>query len=256
MTARAMRFAMATAGLGCLAGGVLMGQQAPVAPVAPATPVAPPAHNNVRPAMRWKQFDYRCEEGAKVTVYLNGEMAKVRYQERVYLMKQTQSADGNRYSDGKVVWWAKGDGGFLQEDTPDGNGKTMAKDCQLDKPFEAKASAGTVTGTISCRQRMALPRQALIQVQLLDVSAADMPAKVIAKENVTLGKRQAPVPFELKFDAGKIDAKHKYAVSAQVVVAGELRFVSDRPYVVLTAGNPSHVEMILTEVAAGEARKP
>ena len=35
-------------------------------------------------------------------------------------MKQTMSADGNRYSDGKVVWWGKGNGGFLQEDTPDG----------------------------------------------------------------------------------------------------------------------------------------
>jgi Uncharacterized protein conserved in bacteria len=35
---------------------------------------------------------------------------------------------------------------------------------------------------------------------------------VITQEEIALGERQVPVPFELKFDPGKIDPKHMYSV--------------------------------------------
>jgi putative lipoprotein len=214
--------------------------------VPPPVPAKP--SNEVRPAIRWKQFNYTCEGGAKLTVYLHNETAKVRYQDRVYVMTQTRSADGNRYSDGKVVWWGKGNGGVLEEDTPDGNGKMLVKDCEMDKPLNASAVADKVTGTVAYLQRIALPPNAIIQVQLQDVSRADAPAKTIAQEKITLGERQVPVPFEIKVDPAKIDPKHTYALSARIVVDDKLRFVNDKAYPVLTRDNPSHVEMILKAV--------
>jgi uncharacterized lipoprotein YbaY len=216
---------------------VVAGQEAPPQPAKPS--------NEVRPAIRWTQFDYTCEGGTKLTVYLHNETAKVRYRGAAYLMTQTQSADGNRYSDGKVVWWGKGNGGFLEEDTPAGNGKMIVKDCQLDKPANASPGAGSITGTVSYLQRMALPPNAVIQVQLQEVSRADVPAKTIAQEKITLGDRQVPVPFELKFDPAKIDGQHTYVVSARIVVEDKLRFLSGKAYPVLTRDNPSRVEMIL-----------
>ncbi len=126
MNGLAMRCGIVVVVLGFLLVGAGMGQEAPAAPAQP--------HNNVRPAIRWKQSDYTCEGGAKVTVYLGSQMAKVRFGEKVYVMKQTRSADGNRYSDGKVVWWGKGNGGFLQEDAPDGDGKMILKGCKQVKP--------------------------------------------------------------------------------------------------------------------------
>lgn len=113
-------------------------QQTPSAPADPAKPAAAAEpKNNVRPAIRWKQFSYTCEGGAKVTVYLRDTAAKVRTQDHIYMMRQTRSADGNRYSDGKILWWGKGDTGFLQEDTPDGDGKMLIKGCVLDQPADA-----------------------------------------------------------------------------------------------------------------------
>jgi putative lipoprotein len=250
---RARRYWISAMALGSLLAGAGMGQEAPATPSSP-TPMPrkgiarTQAQNERLAALRWKRFDYTCEGGAKITVDLKPETAKVQFQEHQYLMKQTQSADGNRYSDGKVLWWGKGNEGFLQEDAPDGNGKMMVKDCQLDKPLNAEASAGTVTGTVSYLQRMALPPNAVILVQLEDVSLADAATKVIAEENITLGDRQVPVPFTLKFDAGKIDARHNYALAARIVVAGELWFISERPYAVLTAGNPTQAEMVLKQV--------
>jgi len=240
MTRRAMREVMLAATLGSLLVCGAMAQE----------PAAAPAHNNVRMAIKWKQFDYTCEGGKKLTVYLHDQMAKVRYEDQAYLMKQTVSADGGRYSDGKVVWWGKGNGGFLQGDTPDGDGKMIVKDCQLDKPLNAERTA--VTGTVSYRQRMALPPNAEIQVQLLDVSLADAPAKAIAEEKIVLGQRQVPVPFTLKFDPTKIDPKHTYSVSANITVGSALWFISDQSYPVVTGGKPSHVEVILKQVTPAD----
>ena len=123
------------ASLGLAVAGIACAHQAPSTPADPAKPAATPGPtNNVRPALKWKRFDYTCEAGAKITVYLRDTTAKVRTSDHVYLMRQARSADGNRYSDGKVLWWGKGDTGFLQEDTPDGDGRMLVTGCVLDKP--------------------------------------------------------------------------------------------------------------------------
>jgi membrane-bound inhibitor of C-type lysozyme len=121
--------------LASMAASVAHARQTPSAPADPAKPAATSGPtNDVRPAMKWKRFDYNCEGGAKITLYLRNTTAKVRTHDQIYMMRQTRSADGNRYSDGKVLWWGKGDTGFLQEDTPDGGGKMLVKGCVLDKP--------------------------------------------------------------------------------------------------------------------------
>jgi membrane-bound inhibitor of C-type lysozyme len=123
------------ASIGLMAASVAHAQQTPSTPADPANPAATPGPtNDVRPAMKWKRFDYTCEDDAKITLYLRNTTAKVRTHDQIYMMRQTRSADGNRYSDGKVLWWGKGNTGFLQEDTPDGDGKMLVKGCVLDKP--------------------------------------------------------------------------------------------------------------------------
>lgn len=265
MGARLRLLMLPITALVALAPVALLAQEPPAPPSSPATPGAPatpaspaaPAAPAVKRAIEWKEFEYGCEGGAKLRVYLHNETAKVVYKDKVYLMRQTRSADGGRYSDGTVVWWSKGNGGFLQEDTPDGNGEMIAKGCELDKPMNAEAAPGTVSGTVSYRSRMALPASAIIEVKLQDVSLADAPAKVITKEEIALGERQVPVPFELKFDPGKIDPKHMYSVRASILVDGELRFVSDKAYPVLTRGNAAHVEVIVKPVTPSTpAAKP
>jgi uncharacterized lipoprotein YbaY/membrane-bound inhibitor of C-type lysozyme len=229
-----------------------------VGPVLPQEPTAPAPSSKPAPeykaAIKWKRFDYTCEGEQKLTVYLHDQTVKVRFKDSNYLMRQVPSADGGRYSDGRAVWWSVGNGGFLQEDNPDGEGKMIVKDCKLDKPLNGGAAAsnaggvaGSVTGTVTYLQRMALPPTAVIQVQLLDVSLADAPSKVIAEDKITLGDRQVPVPFEFKFDPSAIDPKHSYSVRAKILVDGELRFISDQSHPVLTRGNPSKVEIVVKQ---------
>jgi len=124
-------------GFGPFANSIACARRTPSTQADPAKPAAAPGPtNNVRPAIKWKRFDYTCEAGAKITVYLHDTTAKVRWHDHISMMRQTPTADGNRYSDGKVLWWGKGDAGFLQEDTPDGDGKMLVKGCTLDKPAD------------------------------------------------------------------------------------------------------------------------
>jgi uncharacterized lipoprotein YbaY/membrane-bound inhibitor of C-type lysozyme len=228
------------------AGGVLGVSAGAQEATAPAPPQGP-AHNNVKKAIRWKTFQYKCERGATVTVSLADTTAKVLYDNKEYLMKQTISADGNRYSDGQLVWWGKGDGGFLQEDSPAGNGKMLVKDCKLERP--AEVFGGTITGTVSYRQRMALPPEAKIHVQLLDMSVWEMPPPVIAEETFTVGNRQVPVAFELKVDPAKMDRRHTYALRARIVVGYDIWFLSELPSVVPLRDNAApHVDLMLMQM--------
>jgi len=205
--------------------------------------------SEIRRAIRWKALAYTCEGGVQVSVYVSDSLARVLFQNREYLLKQTPSADGNRYSDGKLLWWSKGEEGFLQDASPDGNGKMFAKDCQLDKPAEAKI--GVLTGTVSYRERVALPPEAVIELQLREMPIADAGevAKMVVEEKFTLGNRQVPAPFELKFDAAKISANRAYGLTARILVGEKVRFYSGHGYLVLTQGNPSRVDMILDQAA-------
>jgi membrane-bound inhibitor of C-type lysozyme len=132
-----MLASFAFAAFGLFATSITWAQQVPSPAAEPTKPAASPGPtNNIRPAIKWKEFNYTCEAGAKLTVYLHSTTAKIRTQDHFFLMRQTPSTDGTRYSDGKVLWWSKGDTGFLQEDALDSDGKMLVKGCMLDKPAD------------------------------------------------------------------------------------------------------------------------
>jgi uncharacterized lipoprotein YbaY len=77
----------------------------------------------------------------------------------------------------------------------------------------------SLSGTVAYRERMALPSDAVIQVQLSDVSVQDVAAP---ETTVTRQGRLVPLPFELHYEAGKIDPKKTYAVRATIRSGGQL----------------------------------
>lgn len=73
-----------------------------------------------------------------------------------------------------------------------------------------------MTGTVSYRERMALPPDALVEIQLSDVSRQDVAATVVAQTVVSPAGRQVPLPFELRYDPARIEPGHSYAVRATI----------------------------------------
>jgi len=115
------------------------------------------------------------------------------------------------------------------------------------------APTGVLTGTVTYLQRIALPPDAVIDVQLQDVSLQDAPATVIAAERHVVAGRQVPIPFELTYDPAGIDPKHTYAVAARITVDGKLRWINTQRYPVLTRGAPVTDIEIMVESVGGNA---
>ncbi|MGK9169060.1 YbaY family lipoprotein [Inquilinus limosus] len=105
------------------------------------------------------------------------------------------------------------------------------------------AASAAVTGTATYRERIALPADAELIVQLLDVSLADAPSTVIAEQRIA--PVRVPVSFTLSYDPARIDQSHLYAVSARVERGGQLLFVTDTRHPVLTQGGGSNVEITM-----------
>jgi len=209
----------------------------------PPTTAAPKSHR--MPMMR--KFSYNCDGGTKVTVFLQERNVRVVFAGKSYSMKQVEAASGTKYSDGTMVWWSQGDEGFLEEAAKEGQSVRLADNCKLEKAAIA-ASAGVVSGTVAYRERIAMPENAVLTMQLQDVSLADAPAKVIAEQKFTFAGHQVPLPFELHYDSTKIDPKHRYALSARITVNEQLMFMNTTTYRVITQGNPAKADILLQMV--------
>jgi putative lipoprotein len=120
-------------------------------------------------------------------------------------------------------------------------------------PSDGGASMTKVTGTVTYRERIALPPTAVIKVQLVDVSRADAPAIVLGEQVTHAAGKQVPFAFEIPFDPARIEANYSYAVQARIEQDGKLRFISDRHYAVITRGAPTHVDIVLRSIGTSNA---
>jgi len=111
----------------------------------------------------------------------------------------------------------------------------------------AAAPAATVTGTVSYRERIALPPDAALEVTLEDVSRADAPSGVLGRALVEPAG-QVPIRFAIAYDGTRVDPGHRYGVRARITSQGRPLFVSTRSVPVLTHGAGGEVEVVVRPV--------
>ncbi len=107
-----------------------------------------------------------------------------------------------------------------------------------------------VTGTIGYLQRIALPDDARIVVQVRDVSRADVAADVIGETTFRSGGKQVPIAFVVPYDPAAIDERHDYSIHVQIrSAAGDLLFVTTTSHRVITRDHPAEdVEVIVEPI--------
>lgn len=109
-------------------------------------------------------------------------------------------------------------------------------------------AASAVTGTVTYRQRIALPPDAQVVVTLEDVSRADAPSTVIAGEIIRPAGQQVPIPFSLTYDPAEIVPQNSYVVRAKIFYGDSLRWTSTTAYPVITRDNPTDVEIVVEQI--------
>jgi putative lipoprotein len=114
-------------------------------------------------------------------------------------------------------------------------------------PTPAPETTASLTGTITYRQRIALTPEAVVQVELRDVSLQDVEAPLVARRIIEK-PGQVPISFTLEYDAAVIDPRHTYAVSARITDRGQLQFVTETRVPVITNGAASTAEIVVVPV--------
>jgi uncharacterized lipoprotein YbaY len=109
-----------------------------------------------------------------------------------------------------------------------------------------RATFTTVEGAVTYRQRTALTPEAVVFVDLRDAgSPPEVPP--LARARVT-EPGQVPVAFSLTYDPASLDPSRAYALSARISDRGELRFVTEKPVPLPTAGDAPPVEIVVGPV--------
>ncbi len=129
------------------------------------------------------------------------------------------------------------------------NEVTTTQICQTDGGVSTQDNV--VSGTVTYRQRVALPATAVLTVKLVDVSRADAPASTILEQRVETAGKQAPFDFDFAYDRSRINERNRYAVQAEVRDNGRLIYITDTSYPVITQGNPKNVEIVMVPVGGG-----
>jgi len=120
---------------------------------------------------------------------------------------------------------------------------------------EASAASAEVTGEIVYKQKIALPDDAVVCVQIQNISLADAPAQVIGEQTYVTEGQQVPLPFAVPYDPADIEENMMYGLSIRIEAAdGTLLFINDTSIPVITNGNPTSgivAEVIMVNAPAG-----
>jgi len=114
-------------------------------------------------------------------------------------------------------------------------------------PARPAVSESTVTlsGTALYRERIALPRDAVLTIRISDVSRLDVAAPVIAETQIPTEGKQVPLAFSLDYNGASIDPRRRYAVSARITDGtGNVLWITDTHTPLPAPGQPVALHLV------------
>jgi putative lipoprotein len=106
-----------------------------------------------------------------------------------------------------------------------------------------------VSGTITYRDRVALPANTVVTVQIARVYA-DRGPEFIAEQTFNTNGAQPPFAYSIAYEPARIDQNASYTVQSTISVGGQVRYSTNTIVPVITRGNPTQ-NVTMTLVARG-----
>ena len=107
----------------------------------------------------------------------------------------------------------------------------------------------TVDGTVSYRERLILPADSIIMVQLDDVTRGTGAPVPIAQQRI-LPTSDGVLRYSIPYNAQAINPHGTYVMNAWVEQGGRVLFRNNKLYQVITKGAPNHANIELEQVVA------
>ncbi|MBE1297350.1 MAG: META domain-containing protein [Rhodobacteraceae bacterium] len=100
-----------------------------------------------------------------------------------------------------------------------------------------------VKAFVTYRERIALPPDAILEVELLDTSRADAPSARLSSQRFKIAG--VPRTVEIAYDTDLIDERNTYTVAARIISDDRVMFRSTTATPVLTRGASDSAELVL-----------
>ncbi|AQS37211.1 hypothetical protein Sps_02051 [Shewanella psychrophila] len=104
-----------------------------------------------------------------------------------------------------------------------------------------------IQGEIWYKERIALPQDAVLTVQVKDVSLMDVPAVVMAE--VERSDVTSPAPFHFLINRDQFEAGHTYAIGASIRLDDKLMFINTQAYNI-DVGSPEPMSIMVDKVGS------
>ncbi len=121
--------------------------------------------------------------------------------------------------------------------------------------LQAPAQAGTLSGTASYRQRIALPPDAVFEAVLIDAAIADAPARELGRVRLQPAG-QSPFRFSIPYRDSDVTPGGRYTVRATVRQGDRLLFTTDTFTPVLTGGPSQPLDLVMVPVGSRRPSSP
>lgn len=102
-----------------------------------------------------------------------------------------------------------------------------------------------VVGTVDFQERVTLPPQAVLVVELQDTSRTDAAAQVISQQSIKIENLQPPFKFIIPVEPSRLNPAAQYTVSARITTGSQPLFINDILYPVLTRGAGQTANILL-----------
>lgn len=107
---------------------------------------------------------------------------------------------------------------------------------------------GMLRGTVRYLERIALPGEFWLEVQLVEVKSDGSIGSILARAMTEKPTRVIPVPFMMRYSPKAVTPdSRKYGLIASIYVGKELWFVNEKPYPVFQ-GKDDQIDIIVQRV--------
>jgi putative lipoprotein len=108
-------------------------------------------------------------------------------------------------------------------------------------------------GTVTYREKAALPSDATVEVRL-EESANGSPPVTVDMETFDAGGRQVPIPFTLEFSRDLLKTQHTYALRAAIrSKSGDVLYASADAEQLSSPNTTARIDLVVQPVAASAA---
>jgi putative lipoprotein len=114
----------------------------------------------------------------------------------------------------------------------------------------AAQTTANITGIIFLSSATTLPSNAIVTIQLADVTQTGVPAAVVTERIFSTGGAQSPFSFTLPYNPEQINPARRYSIQGNIRVSGQTVYSTSVAYPVITSGSPtSNLQITMRRVA-------